>query len=298
MTLLTKHRVTATELAKRYNISTRSVYRYIDELNVSGIPIDMTRGRYGGISISDTFKLPSGYFTRDEYTSAINALSALCAQVSDDNALSALEKLKKQQKSESIQMAVCGNIIVDSAAWGDTGKFSTIMQICEQAVNESRSLQIDYISREGEHSKRIIDPHVLIFKGNVWYTYAFCHTKQAFRTFKIGRIKKASFTGKKFVKTPINKSDIPLNFYYQSEQLVEVTLQIDKQIVADVEEWIGIDSIEPKGRSLTATVKLPDDDTLITKLLSFGGNIKVLSPKHIQEKLTTAATQILQSYTT
>lgn len=60
--LTSRRKVTAREIAERFEISVRSVYRYVEELNVAGVPIDVVRGRYGGIFIADTFKLPSGFF--------------------------------------------------------------------------------------------------------------------------------------------------------------------------------------------------------------------------------------------
>ena len=68
MTLLAKRKVTAQQLADRYEVSVRTIYRYIEELIDADIPIDVERGRYGGISVSDTFRLPAGYFTREEYS--------------------------------------------------------------------------------------------------------------------------------------------------------------------------------------------------------------------------------------
>ena len=62
--LTSRRKVTAREIAERFEISVRSVYRYVEELNVAGVPIDVVRGRYGGIFIADTFKLPSGFFAR------------------------------------------------------------------------------------------------------------------------------------------------------------------------------------------------------------------------------------------
>ena len=106
MMLLSRKKVTAAEIAQKYEISVRSVYRYIEELNVSGIPIDVVRGRYGGIYVADTFRLPSGYFTRGEYTAAINALTAMTTQVGDEDTLSALEKLKHQQKSDKRDVSI------------------------------------------------------------------------------------------------------------------------------------------------------------------------------------------------
>lgn len=293
--LTSKRQVTAKEIADRFEISQRSVYRYVEELNVSGVPVDVVRGRYGGIFIADTYRLPSGYFTRGEYDAVINALEAMGGQINDDNITSALEKLARRRKEDKRELSVCGNIIVDGGSWADMGSFSEKMRVCEQAVKDSLSLDIDYISRDGEHSRRVIDPHVLIFKQNVWYVYAFCHSRQEFRTFKIGRIKLARFTGGKFEKKEISREDIPLNFEYSSEQLTEVTIEIKKDALADVEELIGVDNVEPKGNALIATVALPDDETLVEKILSYGGKVKVIAPTSLKERVKKAALAIAES---
>ncbi len=294
MMLTSRRKVTAKEIADRFEISVRSVYRYVEELNVAGVPVDVVRGRYGGIYIADTFRLPSGFFTRGEYAAAINALTAMQSQMNDDDTYSALEKLQRQQKLEKRELSVCGNIIVDGGAWADMGGFSEKMRVVEQAVKDSLCLEIDYISREGEHSKRVIDPYVMIYKQNVWYVYAFCHSRQDFRTFKIGRIKLARFNGNAFEKKEISRADIPLNFEYTSEQLIPVTLEIKKDALADVEELLGVDNIEPRGTGLTATVSLPDDDTLVDKILGYGGKVKVISPLSLKEKVKAAARAIAE----
>lgn len=294
--LTSKRQVTAKEIADRFEISQRSVYRYVEELNVAGVPVDVVRGRYGGIFISDTYRLPTGYFTKGEYAAMTNALEAMGGQINDDNITSALEKLASRQKEDRRELSVCGNIIVDGGSWADMGSFSEKMRVCEQAVRECLSLDIDYLSREGEHSRRIIDPHVLIFKQNVWYVYAFCHSRQEFRTFKIGRIKLARFTGAKFEKKEISRDEIPLNFEYSSEQLTEVTLEIKKDALADVEELIGVDNVEPRGNALIATVALPDDETLVDKILGYGGKVKVVAPADLKERVRKTALAIAEGH--
>lgn len=294
MTLLSKRKLTAGQIAARYGISARSVYRYIEELNVCGVPIDVMRGRYGGIAIADTFRLPSGYFTRGEYTATVNALNAMSSQIDDENVISALEKLQRQQKSEKRDLSVCGNMIVDGGTWGDSKKFSEKMKVCERAVNESKCLLIDYISRDGEHSKRVIDAHIMIFKQNVWYVYAYCHTKQSFRTFKIGRIKNATFTGETFKKREFTRDEIDLNFYYSAENLIDVVLEIEKNSLGDAEEWLGVDNIEPRGNVFVAKMTLPDDGGLVNKILGYGGAVKVLEPLELKEKVAAAARRIAE----
>lgn len=294
-TLLTRKSVTAKELSEKYNICQRSVYRYIEDLIIAGVPIETARGRYGGFYIPETYRLPSGFFTRDEYAAAINALTAMNDQINDKNTLSALEKLQSSRRGAHREY-VCGNIIVDGGSWGDQVKFSDKMKICERAVNENLCLSIDYISRDGEHSKRVIDPHVLILKRGVWYVYAFCHTKQQFRTFKIGRIKRAELTGKSFEKREFSREDIPLDFYYDETALLDVTLSIEGDSLPDVEEWLGIENIEPRGKGLVARVKLPDDELLVNKILGYGGAVKVLEPAALKRRVKEAAQKLVEMY--
>lgn len=292
MLLLQKRKITAAEIARRYEVSVRSVYRYIEELTVCGVPIDVERGRYGGVTIADTYRLPAGYFTREEFAATINALEAMSSQISDENLISAREKLESKQKDGNRELTVCGNIIVDGGGWVGGKRFSDKMTVCEQAVNLCKRLSIDYISRGGEHSKRVIDPYVLIFKRNVWYVWAYCHTKQDFRTFKIGRIRSAAFTGAEFKKKDFDRGDIDLNFNYKDDELTEVTLGIEKSSLADAEEWLGVENIEPQGDALVARVLLPDDNGLVNKILSYGGAVKVLSPDALKQKVKAAAEKI------
>lgn len=293
--LLIRRKVTAGELAESYGVSVRSIYRYIEELCVCGVPVEIERGRYGGISLADTYRLPSGYMTEDEYAATVKALDAMASQINDENLLSAREKLKSKLKTEKRNLSVCGNIIVDSGTWSNSRQFSEKMRVCEQAVNESRSLLVDYIARGGERSKRVIDPHVLVFKQNVWYVYAFCHIKQQFRTFKIGRIRSASFTGNTFEKKNVSRDEMDLDFTYSDDEFVEVTLEIAPDSIADAEEWIGIDNIEPRGGIYVAEVPLKNDSTLVNKILGFGGAVKVISPAELGERVKAAALNIYRN---
>ena len=296
MYLLQKRKITARELAEKYDVSVRSIYRYVEELIISGVPIDIERGRYGGLTIADTYRLPTGYFTRAEYTATINALDAMASQISDENVVAAREKLESRQKYERDEMSICGNIIIDGGTWGDSKKFTEKMQVCEQAVNECRSLVIEYISREGKMSRRTIDPYVLIYKQNIWYVYAFCHSKREFRTFKVGRIRYAAFTDKIFEKKQFSREDIDLNFYYNVEELVDVTFRIEKNSLPDAEEWLGIDIIEPCGDAFEAHASLPDDDMLVNKILSYGGAVTVTAPKELKDRVACTARKIAEQY--
>ena len=134
-----------------------------------------------------------------------------------------------------------------------------------------------------------------MLKQNVWYVYAWCLMRKEFRLFKLGRIRTIRRTGETFRRTPVSREDIPLNFGYSSEQLIPVTLEIKKEAIADVEEWLGVDNIEPRGDGLVANVSLPDDETSVEKILGYGGKVRVVEPADLRERVRAAALAIAES---
>lgn len=295
-TLLARRKVSAGELAKKYECSVRSVYRYIDEMTVSGIPIEVARGAGGGIYISDAFKLTKGLLTREEYAKTINAMLALNAQMNDPDLQSAIEKLQSQVKTVKQDLTLSGNILVDSGTWGDEHRFSEKLALVERAVEEHEALDIDYVSREGEHSQRRILPHLLVFKQNIWYAYAYCTRRKAFRLFKLGRMRSVMKTGEFFERIPFRREDIPLNFWHSEENAVFALFEISPEALPFAEEWLGIENILRRGDKYVAEVTLPDDETLVGKILSAGAGFKVLSPAPLAERVRKAALEISGAY--
>ena len=86
--LLAKRKVTAGYLSEKFSVSTRTVYRYIDVLSLC-VPVYVKQGREGGIYISDSYKLPMGFMTAEEYNAAIEALGAMYSQLPEERFLDA-----------------------------------------------------------------------------------------------------------------------------------------------------------------------------------------------------------------
>ena len=97
--LLKKRKVTASYFSKKYGLSVRTVYRYVEELK-SALPLKITRGRCGGIELPDSYKLPMNYMTADEYLAAIEALEIAYCQDPQERFLQAKEKLEAEYKPE------------------------------------------------------------------------------------------------------------------------------------------------------------------------------------------------------
>ena len=295
-TLLKKRHTSATELAARYNVSPRTIYRYIDEMTVAGIPIDVSRGAGGGIYISDAYKLPRGFMTREEYDRAIGAMRAMESELGDPVLQSAIEKLSSQRKRESSDDALSGNILVDSGAWGSEQKFSDKLRLISRATEEHETLEIDYVARDGKRTRRVILPHLLVYKQNIWYVYAFCRLREEFRLFKIGRMRSIYLTGETFQPIPFSKKDVPLSFWTDGEKCVEARFRILKEVLPFAEEWLGIENVYEREGNFYADVTLPDDESLIGKILSAGAGFQVLSPASLADRVKAEAKKIFESY--
>lgn len=295
-TLLAKRKVSAGELAAKYTVSVRSIYRYVDELTIAGIPIDVQRGPNGGIYISDTFKLPKGFMTKEEYARAIEAMLTMNAQLKDPALESAIQKLSAQVKSEKQDLTLSGDILVDSGTWGDEHSFSEKLSLVKRAIEEREALDIDYISRGGERTQRRIYPHLLVYKQNIWYVYAYCTVRDAFRLFKLGRMRTVLSSGERFEKKSFRREDIPLRFWHDGESAILARFEISPEALPFAEEWLGVENVQKQGEKYFSEVCLPDDESLVGKILSVGAGFKVLSPNSLAERVKQAAESIAASY--
>lgn len=295
-TLLSARKKSAGALAAKYHCSVRSVYRYVEELIVAGIPIDVGRGANGGIWISDAYKLPKGFMTKEEYARTVEAMLAMLEQTGDETLRAALEKITSGMKREKSDAALSGNILVDSGTWGDERRFSEKLAITDRAISEREALEIDYVDREGETSKRKILPHLLVYKQNIWYVYAFCNTRNAFRLFKLGRMRSILQTGETFERLDFSRDEIPLSFWRDDENDLDVRLQIAPEKLPFAEEWLGVENIRRENGLFLADVTLPDDDALIGKILSAGAGLTVLAPPELKTRVQTESERIVAQY--
>lgn len=295
-TLLAKRRVTAGELAGKYGISVRSIYRYIDEMTIAGIPIDIARGPHGGIFISDAYKLPKGMMTKDEYAQTIDAMLAVNEQLKNPVLRSAIDKISAQVKSEKFDISLSGNILIDSGTWGDERKFSEKLAVLERAIQMREIIEIDYTDRGGERTKRVVLPHLLVYKQNIWYIYAYCKMREAFRLFKVGRIRSVVCKEETFEQIPFSRDEIPLSFWTSGENVIDARFEISAETLPFAEEWLGIENVFREDGKFFADVTLPDDESLVGKILSAGSGFRVLSPQSLAERVAAEAKKIANSY--
>lgn len=295
--LLAKKTVTATYLANKYEVSTRSIHRYVNTLEMAGVPLYTTRGKSGGFSLIDTYRLNSNFLTSKEFEQTLNTLQAFCDSVPNKTLSNVILKLKATSKNsyENFDLK-SGNLVIDAGPWGDTKGYKTKLLVIENAIENNNVLTINYHDRNGVVSKRDIEPHVIVFKQGLWYVYAYCRLRNEFRFFKTGRIESANILDEKFTRREIAKNELPLNFWHNTIETKEVYMEIDKKCLSDVEEWLGIENVQLVNGKHVATVNLPFDDGLVSKIISYGDGIKVVYPNELKEKIKKTITELGKIY--
>lgn len=295
--LLSKKCVKASYLADKFEVSVRSIHRYINCLELAGVPIYTLRGNNGGFAIVDTYKLSSTFLTVKEFEHTINTLSAITDSVPNKDLSNVISKLKAVVKNERSGFDIkSGNLIIDAGPWGDAVGYKSKLNVIQKSIDELKKLNIRYHDRNGDITERIIEPHVIVFKQGLWYVYAFCHLRNEFRFFKIGRIEFADITNESFTRREISQEDLPLDFWHNVTETTDVIFEIDKKCLSDVEEWLGIENVHKQHNKYVAEAKLPFDNGLVSKIMSFGNGIKVIQPQELKDEIIKNTKSIIDTY--
>ena len=209
--LLNQDNVTAKELADRFEVSTRTIYRDIETINMSGIPIVSNQGRYGGFSILENYKISHQLLTLDDMVSIVAALKNIGNFAQNNNVGLTIDKISSlvpKDKKEEFNYYFNKMIIYD-LPWGyrinpkDKEKF----QLLNEAIVEERLFNIEYRDSYGSITQRNIEPMSLVLKGFNWYVFAYCHLREDYRFFRLSRIYKIKSLEEKFNRREMTYED-------------------------------------------------------------------------------------------
>ncbi|MDU9394046.1 YafY family protein [Pseudomonas japonica] len=177
--------ITAERLAERLGVSVRSIYRYIDDLSLSGVPVYGTTGV--GYALDAAFEMPPLRLSRIEVDALTLGMEMLAGSADPQLAGAARTLLSKvsatapEQRIEPRQSPVRAPGSIDATT---RGHLSTL----RQAIEHKRVLQITYTSLDGTVSHRLIQPIGLFYWGGKWTVGSWCSTRAAYRDFRVDRI--------------------------------------------------------------------------------------------------------------
>jgi predicted DNA-binding transcriptional regulator YafY len=291
--LLNKGMITAKELAERFEVSSRTIYRDIEVLAAAGVPVYATKGNGGGIALMEGFSLDRAVLTSRESESVLLALQTLRAVKYPEVDL-ILDKLGALFKNA----AGTDWVEVDFSPWGSGPEEKLKFQTIRKGILERQKLEFTYFGADGKRSERIVEPLKLFFKAKAWYLWAWCQTRNALRNFKINRMQEVVLTEQKFIrkdrelqitdpeeKPPVEKTLVNLKLRFQP--------QVSYRLYDDYDErWIKRNA----DGTLELQITFPEDEWVYGYLLSFGPEVEVLEPEHIREILCERMRQALQVY--
>ena len=184
-------KITAKQISERLEINIRSVYRYMDALCVSGVPIISEPGHNGGYSLLNNFIRAPLFFDLEEKKSLLHAAafameSGYPFMESLNSATSKLKMFSNQEQEKVLNRHLVGFEVVSRIC--DPAVKPILMEL-EQAVANECSMEIEYCTGyEGTPKHRVVDPYGMLYWNNKWYAIAFCHLRNEIRNFRVDRI--------------------------------------------------------------------------------------------------------------
>ena len=288
--LLQKEKMTAPELAEKFEVSRRTINRDIEDLCKAGIPIQTSQGTGGGISIMKGYRLDRTILTSKDMQMILAGLRSLDSVSGSSYYCQLMEKIRTGS-SEFISGR--DSILIDLSSWyGDslTPKIETI----QDAVENRHLVRFQYYAPSGE-SERTVEPYFLVFRWSSWYLWGWCKDRKDFRMFKLNRMDRIQKTDESFECRNIAMPDLSNEKIFPGGIKVKVLFEPDQK-------WRLVEEFGPKcfteyddGR-LLFTGDYTDLGNLITWLMTFGDKAEVFEPREAREAISQKVKRMMKIY--
>ena len=274
--LLNRGSVTARELAERFEVSTRTIYRDVEALAQAGVPVYAARGTGGGIFLMEEYTLNKALLTDADRERILFGLRSLQAvRYPEIDAL--LDKLGNALRQDGADW-----IELDMSPWGCDPNYRNRMTDIRRGILERHPLEIEYRDARNQHSRRTIEPIRLLYKGNAWYVWGWCRARQDYRLFRLSRIREVRLLAETFIPDP-NRPPVPapdpepaplleLELRFQPDQLTRLYDEYDEACLKP----------NPDG-TYSLTVTLPEGEWVYGYILGFGPGVEVISPPRVRQ---------------
>ena len=302
--LQSKKVVRAQEIADRFEISLRTVYRDIRALEEGGVPIGAEAGT--GYFLLDGYHLPPVMFTQEEANALV--LGAKLIEGQSDHSIEknfgeAMLKIKSVLKSqEKDQLEILeSQIMVRHIPKAESEDFpNNFLATIQRALVDHSVLGFRYFSNySGDFSSREVEPLGLIFYGNHWHLLAYCRLRKAARDFRVDRIVKLEKLEEQFDlhgQKPFNEF---MEDLVRGTELQEVEISIERKIARFMGEqkyYQGFVSEEARGDIVYMKFLTPTLEYFSRWLLSYGNTLEIISPPSLKEIMLERIAELKDHY--
>lgn len=285
--LLDKKRIGAQELADMFEVSTRTIYRDIDSINMAGIPIRSTSGVGGGFEIMEEYKIDQTFFSTADLTALLMGLSSLSNMIQGDELLHALAKVKSfipADRAKDIELKA-NQICIDLSSWMGSRNIQPYLEIIKTAMQESRLLSFEYTDRHGNKTARLAEPYQLVLKSSHWYFQGYCRKRNDFRLFRLSRISNLQMKDETFTPRDYQKPLLDFTEILETMQ-TKIKLRVHQSMMDRVLDYCTCEDIVPDDCD-HCIVNFPfiENDYYYNILLGFGDKCECLEPPHIRGEM-------------
>ncbi|NCI45519.1 helix-turn-helix transcriptional regulator [Sediminibacterium soli] len=237
--LQSKRVVKAQEIADRFSVSLRTVYRDIRALDESGVPIIGEAGT--GYSIMEGYRLPPVMFTKEEATALLTA-EKLVGKLTDtatrevyQAAMFKIKSVLRMTEKDHLENMDRHIEVVEVPAYSKTKTENAYIQQILKAIAGKLVLNIDYFAEHNQEiTNRNAEPVGIYLMGRYWYLIAYCHLRKDYRTFKIDNIRYLSVTSIPY-DTPHPALQSFLKKVCEEQELHAITILVEKEVM----KWLG-----------------------------------------------------------
>ena len=285
--ILERGKVTASELADKFEVSVRTIYRDIDSISSAGIPIYATQGKGGGIEIAEDFVLSKSLLSKNEKQRIMSALQGLDhTAIQHENEL--LTKLSALFKMKNISW-----IEVDFNNWQNNKRYEKVFNDIKSAILNKNIISFSYFSSNEEETNRSVKPVRLLFKSQDWYLYALCLLRHDFRYFKLSRIKNLEISAEKFEDSFEN---MILKKEMSHENTGHIKVKFDRKVAFRVYDELNGEITEDNDGNLYTEIEIPNDYNLYNYIFSFGDEAEVLEPEEVRMQIKKMINKMAEKY--
>lgn len=305
--MLKQRKRTAAELADELELSVRSIYRYIDALCASGVPVEADAGPGGGFWLPEHFSTAPLFFNDGERRALVQA--SAFARGSGypyvdalDGAIAKLKRYSNEAQLSQMERHESGLAILHSPGEHP----SLLLEELEVCTAESLSLQMEYRKGNGTSvSSRCIDPYGLVMWKGQWYLSGFCHLRQDIRNFRVDRITGLQRTGAAFLRPDgFSARDFLLQRLLpaateQDSELTAVVIEAAEATLNDLcSHWLFGHTLE---RRSTGSARFLLNQAALHSfapyfLLPYGKSLAIVEPASLKHKLSRVAADLAEHY--
>lgn len=282
MYLNNRGRVTAKELADKYEVSIKTIQRDIESIDRSGVPIISYKGQDGGYEIIDKYKISSSAMKKEDVYLITKLLEGLNSTYNSKDIITLKEKFKAIESKEDFS----DKFIMDFSSWGTGDKTKKKLEIIDKGFSAKKTIFFEYINLNGEISNRVIEPLRLVFKSFNWYLYGFCLKKNDNRIFKVRRMNNLELGEKFYSDRSINLAPL---FNDREDNVIDIKLKITDSFTKKLDDYFDEYELTSKDGTNILNISLPLDEWVYGMILGFGNQAEVMAPlslrKHIKGKI-------------